>query len=334
MAEKVLVTGATGFLGQHLAAKLHRIGYEVTATGRSKAKGAALEKMGIIFIHGELADKKRMTMLCKNKDYVIHCGAFSSAWGKYSDFYTSNVIGTQHIVEGCKANQVGRLIHISTPSLYSTNQDRFQVSELDPLPAKQINAYAATKFLAEQEVNKASASGLPVITLRPRAIFGPGDQAILPRLIAANKRGRLPFIAGGKALIDATYIGNAVDAVLQSMSAPNEALGQQYNITNGEPIPFAVLVQRLFERMDEPVRSKQLSYYTAYAAASVMEGIALLKRNNKEPLLTRSTVGMLGRSLTLNISAARNMIGYKPIVTIDEGIDSYVQWIKQHSQTV
>src|SRR5690606_3825206 len=118
-------------------------------------------------------------------------GALSSPGGKYSDFYNSNVIGTRNIVEGSRRHQVGRLIYVSTPSLYFDYTDRWNLSESAPLPRKPVNAYAATKRRAEEEVEPAFAAGLPVITIRPRAIFGPGDQTILPRLLLANQKGRL-----------------------------------------------------------------------------------------------------------------------------------------------
>lgn len=329
MSKRVLVTGATGFLGGHLATRLHQLGYAVTATGRNEAKGEALSEAGITFVRCDLANSEQTIRMCAGQDFVIHCGAFSSAWGKYLDFYNSNVVGTRNLLEGCRRYEIGRLVHVSTPSLYFDYTDRLNVPESAPLPHKAANAYAETKRLAEREVDHAFASGLPVITIRPRAIFGPGDQAILPRLLLANRQGRIPIINGGRALIDLTYIDNVVEVILKCMHSPEATLGRKYNITNGEPLPFIDLVERLFTQLGEPLRGKQITYRTAYTAAAMLEWIAYITRSKKEPLLTRNTVGMLGKSLTLDITAAREELNYIPLVSIDEGITAYVNWIKE-----
>lgn len=334
MRTRVLVTGGTGFLGGSLARALNKLGYEVTATGRNEAKGEELRREGIAFVACDLADTEKMVQLCDRQDYVFHCGALSSTWGQYSYFYDSNVIGTRNILEGCRRYEVGRLIYVSTPSLYFDYTDRLDISESAPLPHKAANAYAETKRIAEQEVDRAFAAGLPVITIRPRAIFGPGDQAILPRLLRANRQGRVPLINGGQALIDMSYIDNVVEALLQCMSSPEHTLGKKYNITNGEPLPLIHLLERLFTSLEEPLRGKKISYRTAYAAASLLEWKARLTRSEKEPLLTRYTVGLLGNSITLDLTAAREGLNYIPQVTIDEGITAYAAWIKEQPSLV
>ena len=211
---KILVTGATGFLGKRLALRLSELGYEVTATGRNTLVGVDLEKQGICFRKTDLQDTESIINACKNKDYVFHCGALSSPWGKYKDFYNTNILGTKNIIQGCKENSVKRLIHVSTPSIYFDFKDKLNISEKDPLPDKPVNDYAKTKLLAEQEIDKAHQEGLPVITIRPRAIFGPGDTSILPRLIKANNKRFIPVIGDKKVLVNITYVENAVDALL------------------------------------------------------------------------------------------------------------------------
>lgn len=334
MSSTVLVTGGTGFLGRSLAQTLNKRGYQVTATGRNESIGAELKKEGIAFIPSDLADSERIVQLCAGQEFVFHCGALSSPWGKYSDFYNSNVIGTRNIVEGSRRHQVGRLIYVSTPSLYFDYTDRWNLSESAPLPRKPVNAYAATKRRAEEEVELAFAAGLPVITIRPRAIFGPGDQTILPRLLLANQKGRLPLIDGGRALIDLTYIDNVVQALIQCMSSPPSTLGKTYNITNGQPLALHDLFQQLFDQLGEPLRAKHISYRLAYNVAALLEWKAHLTRSRKEPMLTRYTVGLLGKTLTLNISAAQKDLHYAPLKSVEEGISDYVIWIKQRETVI
>lgn len=334
MMPKVLITGATGFLGGHVARKLHQLGYAVTATGRNKEKGAKLEQEGIPFVRCDLSDTETVIQMCAGQNIVIHCGALSSTWGKYDAFYNSNVIGTKNILQGCRKYNVERLVYVSTPSLYVDFTDRCHVKETDPLPVKAASAYAYTKRLAEQEVDRAFAAGLATITIRPRAIFGPEDQAIVPRLLAANRQGRIPFIDGGQALIDLTYIDNAVAAILACVHSPEETFGRKYNITNGQPLPFIDLVQQLFTQLGEPLRGKPISYRTAYTVASMLEWIYFFKRSKREPPLTRNTVAMLGKSLTLDITAAKKELKYSPKISINEGIAAYVNWYREQQARI
>jgi len=326
---RILVTGGTGFLGRSLSIALYKLGHEVTATGRNERIGAELTEQGIAFVPSRLEDTVQMARLCEGQEIVFHCAALSSLWGSYNDFYESNVTGTRNVIKGCAANGVQRLIHVSTPSIYFDYTDRYGIVETDPLPRRAANVYAETKLLAEQEVDQAYESGLPVITIRPRALFGPGDPAIIPRLIQANRQGRLPLIRDGQAVIDMTYIDNAVDALLLCMSAPAAALGRKFNITNDESVRFIDALYYLFERLGEPMQARRIPYPAAYLAAGCMEGLARLSGSGKEPLLTRYAVGLLGRSQTLDISAAKELLGYRPRVTVKEGIDAYAAWYKE-----
>lgn len=237
--------------------------------------------------------------------------------------------GTQTIIEGCQKYGVQRLIHVSTPSIYFDGRDRFKISEQDPLPVKKANHYATTKWMAEQEVDKAFANGLPAITIRPRALFGPGDRTILPRLLQANKKGALPLIDHGKAQIDITYVENVVDALLLCVDSPESTLGKKYNITNGQPIYLAEFLHHLLDRLGEPKHFRPMSYGFATLLATVLEGIAHIQK--KEPLLTRYTVGLLGKNQTLDIRSAQEELGYAPRVSISEGIERFATWWESES---
>ncbi|UQZ85624.1 3 beta-hydroxysteroid dehydrogenase/Delta 5--_4-isomerase [Paenibacillus konkukensis] len=326
---KVLVTGATGFLGKHLAVALHKLGHEVTAAGRNAQAGAELAAQGIAFLPCRLEDTAQTVRSCFGQDIVFHCGALSSLWGSYNDFYESNVTGTRNVIKGCTEGGVQRLIYVSTPSIYFDYTDRLSIAESARLPRRAANAYAETKRLAEQDIDAAFRLGLAVVTVRPRAIFGPGDRAIVPRLIEASRQGKLPLIRGGRAVLDLTYVDNAVQALLLCMTAPSSVLGRKYNVTNGEPQPFIEVLNYLFERLGEPLRSRKLPYRAAYALAGLLEAAAKLSGSGKEPLLTRYSVGLLGRSQTLDITAAREELGYRPQVTVKEGIDAYAAWYRR-----
>lgn len=327
---KALVTGATGCLGRHLASRLLRDGWEVHATGRNFTVGAALKDMGIIFHKADLSDTNIIKSLCAHKDIIFHCGALSSPWGKYENFHQANVVGTHNIVEGCLEHNVRRLVHVSTPSIYFDFTEKHQISETDKLPEKPVNHYVASKIKAEQIVDTAfKKNNLPVVTIRPRAIFGPYDKVIMPRILRAGRNGKVPHIEGGKALIDVTYVDNVVESLLLCGSASNRVLGKKYNITNGEPIRLKDLLERSFAALNFPFQPKHITYKTAYRAATLMEIIASLPFVSWEPTFTKYGVGVFSIGQTLDISAARCDLGYQPIVTLDQGIERFAAWWKK-----
>lgn len=322
----MLVTGGTGFLGKALARRLIKEGHHVTIIGRNEQIGQQLTIEGMTFIQADLSDEEAMRQACQRMDYVFHCGALSSPWGKYHDFYQTNVIGTKNIIAGCKEHHVKRLIHVSTPSIYAYYTNRENITEDSPLPKEMINHYAQTKYLAEQEIDKAHENGLPVITIRPRAIFGPEDNAIIPRLIEANDKIGVPIINEGKALIDFTYIDNVVDALLLCKKSPVQTLGKKYNITNGHPMLFRDVLETLFKSLHIKWKKRKMNYHLIFLLAWCMEVFHKLFIPKKEPVLTRYTVSVLSHTQTLNISAAKKDLGYEPRISIDEGIEEFSKW--------
>ncbi len=322
---KVLITGGTGFLGQHLMLKLKKLEYQISILGRNQGIGKQLESQNVQFFPIDLTDQEAIINACQGQDYVFHCGALSAPWGKYQDFYNTNVLGTKNIIEGCQKANVKRLIYVSTSSVYFDFCHRLNISENSPLP-EPVNAYAKSKQLAEQEINQAYQEGLPVITIRPRGIFGPGDKAILPRLIKVSQTLGIPLINGGEACIDVTYVENVVDALLLCQNAPKTAEGKIFNITNGEPITIAHLLEKLFNKLNYPFKLRPLSYHLTYGVASLLELISKTFLSNKEPLLTRYTIGLLSFSQTLDITAAVQQLDYQPNINIDQGLDSFAQW--------
>jgi nucleoside-diphosphate-sugar epimerase len=204
------------------------------------------------------------------------------------------------------------------------------VKEDDALP-EPISDYAATKILAEQEVDSASANGLPTITIRPRAIFGPGDTVIFPRLIPRLESGRLPIIGDGENIVDLTHIENVVDALLLCAESPVNTLGKKYNISNGEPIKLWGMVKKICDELGLQFPKRKISYRAAHGFAIALEAIYTLIPTPPEPPLTRVSVSMLAHSTTLDISAARRDLGYNPRVAMDEGYQKFMQWWKDPS---
>lgn len=326
MDMKGLVTGATGFLGGALVQRLHTNGWRVTATGRNQQKGADLIDQGIDFVPADLGDGRAIQALCANQDVVFHCGALSAPWGKPVDFERANIHGTQHILNGCRQHNVPRLVYVSTPSLYFYNEPRVNVPETADLAEKDINLYVATKRIAERLVQDEIERGMPAIITRPRAIFGPGDTTIFPRLLTAIQAGRLPIIGDGQNLVDLSYIDNVVDALILCGVAGREFNGRVYNITNGEPVKLWDVVNNICTVLGYAKPSRKIPFKTALTIATVIEFFYKLIGTAVEPPLTRYSVGVLGLHRTLDISAIQNDLGYQPRVSIEEGQKRFLDW--------
>ncbi|MDP5170988.1 MAG: NAD-dependent epimerase/dehydratase family protein [Bacteroidia bacterium] len=340
MDKRILITGATGFLGGRLLEKLATMpGMSLIATGRNPARRAAIEALGAQYLPGDLADPAFVESLLaacvgpeKSEEcplFVVHCAALSSPWGKYEEFERANVISTRNLLEVSRRVGAKRFVNIGTPSIYANFTDRLLVSEADPLPEQMVNFYAATKLVAEREVLAANGQGIETISLRPRALIGRGDTVIFPRVLRAYEEGRLRIIGDGNNVSDVTCVSNVVEAILLAISAPASALGQSYNITNGEPLPLWELFRYIFGELRLPFAPTKISYALVDRIAAVMEWTARNIRKGKEPTLTRYSISTLAHSMTLDISLARTQLGYEPGQTVYEGIDEFLGSIKQ-----
>ena len=325
---KTLITGATGFLGGALARRLQGMGWDVTALGRNPTKLDELEDEGIRPLQLDIKQKDELIAAFKEQEIIFHCAAFPSPWGSFEKFYQANVIGTRNVVQACLENNVKRLVYVSTPSLYFDYGSRTNVKENDPLP-EPISNYAHTKLLAEEEIDKGFANGLAVISIRPRALFGEGDTVIFPRLIPRLRSGRLPILGDGENIIDLTYIQNVVDALLLCAESPADTLGKKYNISNGEPVKIWGLVNRICDELGFPHPSRKISRNAAHYVGGAFEFLYSLIPYSPEPPLTRMSVSMLANSTTLDISAAKNELGYQPKVSVEEGVQRFLKWWKE-----
>jgi nucleoside-diphosphate-sugar epimerase len=193
-----------------------------------------------------------------------------------------------------------------------------EATESAPYPRRYLAAYSLSKKLSECLVNQAARRGLATVVLRPKAIFGPGDTSLLPRLLAVARQGRLPQVGTGENRVDVTYVDNVVHAILLALTAPR-AVGKTYTITNGEHVALWPLVRTVLRRLGVEDRLRPLPYWVVYSLAAGMELRAAV--SGQEPLLTRYITAILGRTQTYDISAARNDLGYSPVVPVAEGVE-------------
>lgn len=323
---KILVTGATGFLGNAIVQNFcRRTDWSVSALVRNPNNLRNPFNNNVTLFRGDLRVKESLGSALKDQELVIHCGALCSPYGKKNDFLETNFDGTRNLYEEAYRHKVKKFIFVSSPSIYFGGKPQELVKESDSPHLPPLNYYSLSKLKAENYLRENQR--LPFIILRPRAIFGPGDTTVLPRIIMAQMKNRLPLFYGGNVWVDLTYIDNVIDAIELAVLAPKELDFEDYNITNDDPRSLKDLLNLLFHKLDMPFAPVERSYKLVYAVATFLEGVHLAF-SLKEPALTKTAVTYLAKGQTFDISKAKNDLNYRPRVSIEKGIDQFCTWWK------
>lgn len=324
------MTGATGFVGlryvKHLSSR-HEL--DVYCCGRNANTGEQLKKTGAHFYRGDLLDENFVNHICRNMDVVVHCAGLSGMWGDYNQFHQANVLTTDNIIKACKKNSVSRLVNLSTPSIYFDFRDHLNITE-EYLPARFSDNYARTKYQAERRVLAAHSDQFCTVSLRPRLVVGVGDQVFFPQLIRLHQQGKLKRIGPGRNVVSVTSIENLLHAMDLCVLGAESALGDVYNISNPLPVNFWSMIDNLFEALDMPKLTHMLPYPMAYTAAWFSEQWFSFWGAEREPDIMPIKVSVAARSMTLSIEKARQKLGYRPVMTVDDSIAKYAEHWKLH----
>ena len=310
---RVLVTGGGGFLGKALVYKLLSEGHEVRATGRRKQ--SELESMGVEVWQADLADEEKMVDACRDRDAVFHVAAKAGIWGCAQAYESPNVLGTRHILKGCRVHGVSQLVYTSTPSVVFSRDSIRSGDESLPYATNWLCHYPRTKAIAEQEVLAAhQPDHLYTTALRPHLIWGPGDPHLLPRIIKKARAGRLAQVGDGDNRVDITHVDNAAEAHILAWRAlqRGQGGGRAFFVSDGTPVVLWDWINRVLEHHGVPPLQKQLSIGKAYAIGSVCEFVWKLFCLSGEPPMTRFVALQLGKDHTFDISAARSTFDYCP----------------------
>ena len=314
---RAIITGATGGLGRNLVEFLLRKEWKIIAFGRNEKIGNML---GVEFHAFDLSDRELTLKYFKNVDIVFHCAALSSPWGKYDAFYRANVMATKNVIDAMTLHNIKKLVHVSTPSIYFNFTHQYAIKE-DYLPKKFVNNYAKTKYEAEQLVLN---SEIESVIIRPRGIFGEYDKVLVPRLEKIAKKGSLPLIKNRKVIVDVTYVKNVVYALF--LAATKEVKSKSiFNITNDEAMDIKDIFTLVMKSIDVDVKFKPIPYPFMMTVAKILEALSKLGLTN-EPLVTQYAIGIISNSQTLDISSAKEALGYTPIYTIQEGLENYAKY--------
>jgi nucleoside-diphosphate-sugar epimerase len=307
---KLLITGASGFLGGALWRAARQAGHEVIALGRRE-----LAEPGYVS-----CDLTNGMAVDAAPEVVVHAAARSSPWGSRREFVEQNVTATANVIRFCEEHGRPFLLHVSTSATMYTDEHQLGMDEQTPLPSKPINLYAATKRESEALVRAYTG---PWCIVRPRAVFGPGDTVVFPRILRAARGGRLPRIeADPPVLGDLIYVDTLVDYLLRVIERRATGL---YLVTNNEPVPILEFLDSVLDKLGLPVPHQRISVNRAMFAAAAVERVFTILPFLGEPPITRFGVSVFAYSKTFNVAKALRDLG-PPSVSLGEGVDRFVQW--------
>jgi nucleoside-diphosphate-sugar epimerase len=331
-----LVTGAGGFLGRYIVEALVARGDRVR--GLARGDYPELQSLGVEMVRGDLTDRKTVFAACQGIDCVFHVASRVGIWGSWREYYAANVVGTQNVIEACRASGVGRLVFTSSPSVTFDGRDQCGVDESAPYPTRWLAHYSHSKALAEQAVLAANGvDGLRTCSLRPHLVWGPRDHHLTARLVERARSGRLRRVGDGANLVDMIYVENAAEAHLQAADAlgssrpPAEAGspgGKAYFLSQGEPVNCWRWIDEILALVDLPPVRRSMSLVMARRVGLACEAIWTIAGRPSEPPMTRFLASQIATSHWFDITAARRDFGYQPRVSTAEGMRRLGEWLR------
>lgn len=321
----VLVTGATGFTGGHLARYLHRQGHEVRALVRPPTlpRAARLADDGVAIVPGDVTDPASLGPACRDVDVVYHIAALYREAGHPSSAYRAvNVEGTRHLLDAALDAGVRRFVHCSTGGVHG-HVEHPPANEDAPFAPGDV--YQRTKLEGEQ---LAAAVGrtrpIEVVVVRPIGIYGPGDTRFL-KLFRGIARGRFPMLGSGRVFYHLTYIDDLVEGFLLCGERP-EAVGRTYLLAGPEYTTLADLVTLVARALGVAPPRVHWPVWPVWLAGALCE-LACVPLGI-EPPLYRRRVDFYRKSRAFDIARARAELGYNPAVRLEEGIRRTVEWYR------
>lgn len=324
---KVLVTGATGFTGGHLAQALAARGDDVRALvrprSRAKFEQSPLPSKGIAAAEGDLTDAEALKRAAHGVEVVYHIAAtYREAGQPDSAYHATNVDGTRNLLEAARAGGAKRVVHCSTGGVHGhianppANEDA---------PFGPGDVYQATKLEAEMLAREfGNRTGLDVVVARPIGIYGPGDTRFL-RLFRGLARGKFPMIGSGQVFYHLTFIDDLIEGFRLCGTVP-AATGRTYILAGPRYTTLEQLVGMVAEELEVAPPRVHLPVWPFWTAGLLCEMICVPLRIT--PPIFRRRVDFYTKSRAFDTTRARTELGFAPKVDLEEGIKRTADWYR------
>jgi len=320
-----LVTGATGFIGGHLARRLVQNGQPVRVLCRpgSDAKLPAELAGRVDVALGDLRDRDSLVRAARGTARVFHCAGHVSDWGTGETFHALNVQGTGWLVEAAKAGGAGRFVHLSSIAVFGTPAPAY-FDDDSPYGASG-DGYSRTKVEGEQIAReRARELDLPITILRPAVVYGPGG-TWLEQPLRMIEDGRMFLIGGGRGTCHPCYVANLIDAIVLAADHP-AAAGHGFIVADGEAISFRDYFAAVASIAGKPLVERSIPLAVGRAAAWLLETSARITRPASRPLLTRAALGMITAESQMSSDKIRRVLGFSPRYTFRSAIAELQAW--------
>lgn len=321
---RVLVTGATGFTGGHLAAALSRRGLQVRALVRDAARAGPLRAHGVELSTGDLSDAASIDRAVRGVDLVYHIAAIYRQAGLPDERYRAiNAAAVRTVIDAAGRHGVRRVVHCSTVGVHG---DVEHPPANEDAPLKPGDVYQRTKLEGESVARQASAeTGVEVVIARPTGIYGPGDRRLL-KLFRGVARRRFVILGSGEIYYHLTYVDDLVEGFRLCGEVPGAA-GRTYILAGGEVTTLNTLVGLIADEAGVAPPRLRLPAWPFWAAGAACEIICA--PFGIEPPLYRRRVDFFTKSRAFDISRARRELGYAPAVGLRDGIARTLRWYRQ-----
>ena len=324
------MTGTGSLLLGGVASELLRRGDEVVCLQRRPA--AFMGHQNAHEVLADICNADAVALAAKGCDAIIHGAARVGVVGSQKEFYDTNVLGTENILRAAEQQSISRLVFVSTPSVAHTGASLVGAPAGRAEIGRSRSYYAESKAIAERTVLNARNSQLAVVAIRPHLVWGPGDTQLVGRIVERAKSGRLAVVGTGNALVDSTYIDNAISAhiaALDALHVGSSCDGNAYVVSNGEPRTVNELMRSMCESAGVPFEPRHLSLTLGIRLGSLVERLWPLMQSS-EPPITRFIAEQLGTAHWFDQCVVHNDLKWAPSVTLDEGFKQLTQWFASH----
>lgn len=324
-----LVTGASGFLGGHLAESLVAEGEEVFVLVRPTSAMPHLSQLPVKPVIGDLTDFASLKRAVEPVTRIFHCAACSTDWAPWATYFAANVTGTVNLLQAAlTAPKLERFVHVSTTDVYG--YPATPCDETHP-PVDAGLPYNRTKRLGELAVSNAHREhGLPTTIVRPATIYGPCGKDFTVEIASLLRQRLMATIDGGRARGGFTYVCNVVDAMLDASVSEN-TIGEVYNIADATDATWDHYLTTFAAGLGYAKPWIDLNFGAAMGLSRVLEAVHGMLRLPGRPLLTRHATRLLGIDQEFPVDKARHDFGFAPRISLEEGIARSVAWVK-HSK--